>query len=236
MSKQFLAVLLAIIIIFVGIITISGHKSAKTTASSSSATPSSHVEGTSSTGVKLVEYGDYECPYCGEYFPAVKQVQSDYNNLISFQFRNFPLVNVHQNAFAGARAAEAASLQNQFWQMHDLLYENQDTWSASNDPTTYFDQYATALGLNVKQFDTDYASSKVNDTINADMAVGNKLGIDGTPTFYLDGTQIQVADSEAAFEKVINTEITKKDPSATNLPGASTAASTSAGTTAQTKQ
>jgi protein-disulfide isomerase len=235
MSKQFLAILAAIVIVFIGIFAFTGHKSK--TDSSTSTKPTNHVEGTSSTGVKLVEYGDYECPYCGEYFPVVKQVQTDYASLISFQFRNFPLVSIHQNAFAGARAAEAAALQNQFWQMHDLLYENQDAWSTASDPSTYFDEYAKQLGLNINQFDTDYASSQVNNSINADMQAGNALSIEGTPTFFLDGKQIQVTDTEAAFQKVINAEILEKDPSATNLPTSSAATTTTtSGTTAQTQK
>lgn len=203
MSKQFWGVVVVIILIFVGIFALSGKKSDTTSSSGSTAGLSQHVEGNLKSNVSLVEYGDYECPYCGQYYPTVKAVETEFNDQIKFQFRNFPLVSVHQNAFAGARAAEAASLQNKFWEMHDVLYENQDAWSTASDPTTYFKQYATELGLNTTQFQTDYASSKVNDVINADMAEGNKLNIQGTPTFYLDGKQIQVANTTASFEKVI---------------------------------
>ena len=128
-----------------------------------------HVEGNTKSGITLVEYGDYQCPFCGQYFPIVKQVQAEFNDQIAFQFRNFPLVSVHQNAFAGARAAEAAALQGKFWEMHDLLYQNQSQWSEGGDPTSFFKQYALQLGLNVDQFNKDYASTKVNNAINADM-------------------------------------------------------------------
>jgi protein-disulfide isomerase len=161
---------------------------------------------------------------------------------MTFQFRNFPLVSIHQNAFAGARAAEAASLQGKFWQMHDLLYEENEqyystneapgTWVGASDPTTYFDQYAQELGLNVAQFKTDYASDKVNNLINADMAEGNKLNIQGTPTFFLDGKQIQVGESAAAFQQVINAAIAQKTKSG-SAASTSTPA-TSSGKTAQT--
>ncbi|HEY5442326.1 MAG TPA: thioredoxin domain-containing protein [Candidatus Saccharimonadales bacterium] len=228
MSKQFLAILAAIILIFAGIIVFS-NKSSNTTSGKSTGTLTQHIEGQGKAGITLVEYGDYECPFCGQYFPTVKQIQTEYNQQLFFQFRNFPLVSIHQNAFAGARAAEAAAMQNKFWQMHDLLYENQTQWSTASDPTPYFNQYAQALGLNVTQFKTDYSSNKVNDLINADMAEGNKLNITGTPTFFLDGKQISVGNTASSFEALINAEIAKKAGKASSAP-------TSAGTTDQTKK
>jgi len=171
-----------------------------------------------------VEYGDYECPYCGEYYSTVKQIEAEYNSQITFQFVNFPLESIHPNAFAGARAAEAANLQGQFWQMHDLLYqqnqiyydsnEQEATWVGASTPLTYFDAYAKELKLNVKQFNTDYNSDKVNDLINNDLDKGNKLGIDATPTFYLDGKKVSPANSVSAFQSLINTAIKQKTASA----------------------
>ena len=212
MSKQFLAIIAVVIIVFVGVFALNGHNKSNTSnkSSSGSGKPTNHVEGKGSSGVTLVEYGDYQCPYCEQYYPIVKQVASDYIDQIYFQFRNFPLISVHQIAFAGARAAEAASLQGKFWQMHDLLYDNQSQWSEAKDPTTYFHQYAQQLGLNVSKFESDYASNQVNDAINADLAVGNKLNIQGTPTFFLDGKQIQVTASVDSFETQIKAAIAKK--------------------------
>lgn len=216
MSKQFLAVIAVIVIVFIGIFALSNKPSGSKGSSSGA---SNHVEGLGQDHVKLVEYGDYQCPYCGEYFPTVKQVVQEYNKQITFQFRNFPLVSIHPNAFAGARAAEAASLQGKFWQMHDLLYEengvyynsNQtaSTWINASDPLTDFDQYAKELGLNVTTFNQDYSSDAVNNTINADMNEGNSLNIQGTPTFFLDGKEIQVNDTVGAFQTLINAAIAK---------------------------
>lgn len=237
MSKQFLAVIVVIILAFAGIIFVSNHKSNSGSKSSSSTAPTEHVEGQGSTGVKLVEYGDYECPYCGQYYPIVKQVVAQYSKQIYFQFRNFPLVSIHQNAFAGARAAEAAAMQNKFWQMHDLLYESQNQWVSASDPTQYFNQYAQQLGLNLAKFKQDYASSKVNNLINADMAAGNKLNIQGTPTFFLDGKKISVGESVSDFQKLINAAIAKKTGNSSS-PASSTPSSsgTTSGTTSQTKK
>ena len=218
MSKGFLAVIAVIILIFVGIFAFGGNKSdnGKSSSGSKTGTPTNHIQGQGKSGVTLVEYGDYQCPYCEQYYPVVKQIQQAFNDQIFFQFRNFPLINVHRNAFAGARAAEAAGLQDKFWQMHDMLYENQSQWSESSDPTSFFKQYAQQLGLNVTQFQKDYASSQVNDLINADVAAGNKLGVQGTPTFFLNGKQIEVNANAGSFEKQIKDAIAKKSSSTQN--------------------
>lgn len=218
MSKQFWGVIVAVILVFVGIFALTGHKSGNSNGSGSTGTLTQHVEGQGKSGVTLVEYGDYECPYCGAAFPVIKQAVSDLNSQIFFQFRNFPLTNLHKNAFAGARAAEAAALQGKFWQMHDLLYQNQDPngasgWVASSDPLDqYFVNFASQLGLNVAQFKQDYNSDKVNNLITSDMAEGNKLGITGTPTFFLNGKQVTLPYPQGAqaVEQVINAAIAKK--------------------------
>jgi protein-disulfide isomerase len=233
MSKQFWGVIVVVILALVGIFVLSGNKSGSSGKSGGSSSSTSaltqHIEGQGKSGVTLVEYGDYECPFCGQYFPTVKQIEAEYDQQIHFQFRNFPLISIHQNAFASARAAEAAGLQGKFWEMNNLLYENQSQWSSASDAPPIFNQYAQQLGLNLAKFKSDYSSDKVNNLINADMAEGNKLNIQGTPTFFLDGKQIQVANSVPTFEKLINAEIAKKASGNSSAP-----APTSAGTTSQT--
>ncbi len=212
MTKQFWAVIVVVVLIFVGFFAFSGKSSKTTSKSNNSSKLSQHVIGNSPTGVTLVEYGDYQCPYCEQYFQTVKQVQAAFINKVKFQFRNFPIVNAHPNAFAAARAAEAASLQNKFWEMHDALYTNANwqVWTEASDPTPYFNQYAKQLGLNITQFKSDFASSRVNDVINADAAEGTRLGVEGTPTFFLNGKKIDIANSFSAFEKVLNDAINQK--------------------------
>lgn len=216
MSKQFLAVLAAIVVIFVGILLITNHSGS----GGSSGTLTQHKEGQGKSGITLVEYGDYECPYCGQYYSVLNQVVQEYNQQITFQFRNFPLTQIHPNAFAGARAAEAAGLQGKYWQMHDLLYQanveyynSGDTiasWISAPDPQSDFDTLAKQLNLNVAKFNSDYQSSKVNNFVDADLSYGNKLGIDATPTFYLDGKKISPTESLASFQKFINSAIAQK--------------------------
>jgi len=210
MSKQFLAVLAIIVLGFVGIFTLNHHKAGAPSQSSSSQ-PTNHITGTGSKNVTLIEYGDYQCPACGAYYPLVKTITEKYKNDIFFQFRNFPLIQIHPNAFAGARAAEAADKQGKFWEMHDMLYEQQKTWSAGNNAKTYFDQYASQLNLDITKFDQDYASDEVNDLINADIKAGQALGADSTPTFVLDGKKLdQNPTDQASFEKLIDDAIAAK--------------------------
>jgi protein-disulfide isomerase len=205
MDKRFWGVIVAIILIFFGIIAFSNKDKG------ASGSPSNHTTGKNSKSVTLVEYGDYQCPACEQYYPVVKQVIAKYKDDIKFQFRNLPLTQIHPNAFVGARAAEAASLQNKFWEMHDLLYDNQTTWSEASNPSDYFNEYATQLGLNVDQFKKDYASSAVNSTINADIDAFNKTGAaTQTPTFFLDGKRIDTDSNLASFEKLLDAEIAKK--------------------------
>ncbi|HSX33092.1 MAG TPA: thioredoxin domain-containing protein [Candidatus Saccharimonadales bacterium] len=217
MSKSFWAVIAVIVVVFGGILFISGHKAAAPGSNGASVTK--HLEGSNKTGVLLQEYGDYQCPFCGEYYPVVKAVAQKYNDQIQFQFSNLPLIQIHQNAMAAAHAAEAAGLQGKFWEMHDLLYANQTTWSESSSAASFFDQFATSLGLNLTQFKSDEASDKVNNTINADVDAFMKTGNqESTPTFFLDGKKINPAfdatksvdQNVALFSTYIDAEIAKK--------------------------
>jgi len=226
MDKRFLGILGMIIIIFIAIFAISqnSNNSSGGGNNSSGGQVTKHIEGKGQKGVTLIEYGDYECPICEAYYQPLKQVAAQYNNDIYFQFRNLPLTAIHQNAFAGARAAEAASLQGKFWQMHDKLYENQNSWVSSSTPLDIFTQYAQQIGLNVSQFKNDYASNAVNDSINADISEFDKTHQEkATPTFFLDGRYIANTDlvdaqtgapSVDKIGAVIKAEIDKKNTSA----------------------
>lgn len=229
MSKQFLAII-AVIIIALGGVFFLTNKNSNTNKSSSNVSATNHVEGATSSSVKLVEYGDYECPYCGRFYPYVKQAVDSYKGKIQFQFRNLPLTSIHRNAFAGARAAEAASKQGKFWEMHDKLYENQDPnaasgWVASSDPLNdYFVDFARQIGLNTTTFKTDYASSAVNDSINADITAFKKTGLDeSTPTFILNGKHITPGYSVTDFTKAFDTALNSASKSkSTTTPTTST--------------
>ena len=224
MDKRFLGILAGLVIIFGGIFVVTQHssnKSSGTNSSGSTAQATSHITGSGAKNVTLVEYGDYECPICGEYYLPLKQAYTQMSNDIYFQFSNLPLSQIHPNAFAAARAAEAADLQGKFWPMHDKLYENQNTWASASDPLGIFKTYAKDIGLDVNKFTTDYSSSTTNDRINADLAAFTKTGQEqATPTFFLDGKVLKNSDlsnpqtgapDPAKITAVLNAEIAKKN-------------------------
>lgn len=203
MDKRFWGIIIAIIVVFSGIVLLS-HRNSNGT-NSSNVQPSNHLTGKLDSKVKLIEYGDYQCPPCALYEPIVEQVIAKYSDKITFQFRNLPISQIHQNAFAAARAAEAASDQNKFWEMHNLIYKNQDNWKDSNNAGSIFEGYATELGLNLTQFKTDFASSATNDRVNADLNEFDKTGFEkATPTFILNGKKITPDPTLDSFSKILD--------------------------------
>jgi protein-disulfide isomerase len=143
-----------------------------------------HIQGPSEAPVTLVEYGDYECPYCGAAYPIVKQVQSRMGDRLRFVFRNFPITTAHPHAEQAAEAAEAAAARKKFWEMHDLLYENQQHLEQSD-----LRRYAEQLGLDGREFDEELASHAHADRVREDFMSGVRSGVNGTPTFYINGVR-----------------------------------------------
>src|SRR5215831_3480070 len=139
-----------------------------------------------SSPVVLEEYGDYQCPPCGQLYPDLKEIEKEYGNQVQIVFHHFPLMKIHKNALSAAHAAEAARNQNKFWEMHDLLYRNQKDWSELADPRSVFESYAKQLGLNLETFDRDLGSNQIDQKISADIQRGTAQGVSGTPTVFLD--------------------------------------------------
>lgn len=151
-----------------------------------------HVFGNRDSKVVLVEYGDFQCPGCGAAHPIVKPLSEKYQDQMAFVFRNFPLPSLHPNAKAAAAAAEAAGLQGKYWEMHNKLYENQSAWEglASDVRTDFFASYARELGLDDTQFKQDMSSAAVRKKLDYDRALANKVNVTQTPTFFLNGENI----------------------------------------------
>lgn len=152
-----------------------------------------HVIGKADSNIVVIEYADFQCPGCTAAFPQIKAVTDSYKSSIAFVYRNFPLTSAHQHAFAAAATAESAGLQGKYWEMHDMLFQNHETWSVVTpaERDTIFEGYASQLGLNLTQFRSDLSSQKVADKINTDRALGTKSGVDSTPTLYLNGAKIE---------------------------------------------
>ena len=145
-----------------------------------------HVQGPADAAVTLLEYGDYECPFCGAAYPIVKQVQETMGERLRFVFRNFPITTAHPHAEQAAEAAEAAAAQGQFWPIHDLLYENQ-----RHLETDDLIAYASRLGLDVPRFQRELADHVHAARVREDFMSGVRSGVNGTPTFYIDGERYE---------------------------------------------
>jgi len=168
------------------------------------------VRGNASSSVQLIEYSDFQCPACTSYYPILKQVEAQFGDKVAFIYRHYPLYQIHANADMAARASEAAGKQGKFWEMHDKLFENHDKWADLLDPTSAFVGYATDLGLNVSQFKTDLDSAEVKQAVADDYVRGQKIGVEGTPTFVLNGVKIQNPTSVEAFAAVLSTALIGK--------------------------
>jgi protein-disulfide isomerase len=143
-----------------------------------------HIQGPADAAVTLVQYGDYECPYCGAAYPIIKEVQARMGERLRFVFRNFPITTSHPHAEQAAEAAEAAATQGRFWQMHDLLYENQRRLRDQD-----LRAYAEKLRLDLELFDQELADHVHAERIQEDFMSGVRSGVNGTPTFYINGVR-----------------------------------------------
>jgi protein-disulfide isomerase len=141
-----------------------------------------HIEGPPDAPVTLVEYGDFQCPYCGDAYRIVEEVRSRLGDRMRFVFRHFPITTAHEHAEHAAEAAEAAAAQGKFWPMHAVLYEHQ-SHLADED----LRRYAAQIGLDVDRFDDDLAQHAYADRVREDFMGGVRSGVNGTPSFFIDG-------------------------------------------------
>ncbi len=150
-------------------------------------------KGNLNSKVVVTEFGDFQCPACqtieeslnASFFPK-------YGDKVKFVFKHFPLTQIHKNALSSAYAAEAAALQGKFWEMHDLLYKNQDAWSELSNPQPKYNEYAAQIGLDVTKFKNDVAASAVKSVVNTDKKLGEDLKLPGTPSFFVNGNYIEL--------------------------------------------
>jgi protein-disulfide isomerase len=168
-----------------------------------------HAVGDARAPVVLEEFGDFQCPPCGSLHPVLKVMEQEFGPNLRVIFRNFPLVPAHQYALAAARSAEAAGMQGKYWEMHDLIYENQKSWSNAFDVRPIFEGYATKIGLDVEKFKRDQSSETVAQRIAQDQKRGHSMGVQGTPTVFMNGREVPF-ESLLVPDKlrlVINTEL-----------------------------
>ncbi len=170
----------------------------------------SYSTGPADAAVTLIEFGDFQCPACGQAEPIVEQIRQEYaDKSFRFVFRNFPLT-IHPNAPVAANAAEAAGAQGKYWEMHDALYTNQTAWSNVSDPTSQFVQYAKEAGVkDLNKFENEVKASAYTTKIRADQKDGATLGVNVTPTFYLNGQKMEGTQSYDTLKQKIDELLAK---------------------------
>jgi len=164
-----------------------------------------HAQGSADAPLTLVEYGDYQCPYCGAAYPVVKHLQKKLGENLRFVFRNFPLNEAHPYALLAAETAEAAALQGKFWEMHDLIYEHQADLGPEIIPA-----WAKQVGLDLKKFAIDIQQSAINKRIKEDRQSGIRSGVNGTPTFYINGIRYDGPPDFNSMLEVLESELSTR--------------------------
>lgn len=169
-----------------------------------------HIRGAEDAQVTIIEYGDFQCPHCANAKPELDQILDDFSGDVRLVYRHFPITNIHPHARAAARASEAAAQQDDFWAMHDLLFARQEDWS--NDPNAQetFADYAEQLGLDMEQYRSDFEAAAAK--VDHDSQTAQQLGVQSTPTFYLNGEQVEGSTDE--LRQRIEAELNDEPPQA----------------------
>lgn len=177
----------SLVIAFVAVVIFlwSGENPASVNVAEQTVTPSR------TTVVTVEEFGDYLCEPCAQLRPGLKEIKQQFGPSLNLIFRNLPLSNMHKNAFAAAEAAEAARMQNRFWEMHDLLYQNQALWKNEKRPRTMFLKFAGDLGLDTARFERDMDNEQVRFRIEADRDAALRMDIKATPTIVINGRKLR---------------------------------------------
>lgn len=168
------------------------------------------TKGKKDAKVTLIEYADFQCPACAAYDPIINQLLTEYADKIFYVYRMFPLTNIHPNAVIAGQAAYAANKQGKFFEMDDILYENQKKWATLSDPRGTFNDYARDLKLDVVKFQKDMESDEAKNYVKESEAKALAEGMNSTPTFVVNGVKIQNPQSYEDFKKIIDDELNKK--------------------------
>ena len=161
-----------------------------------------HIQGNRHAMIELVEYGDYQCPHCGHAYPIIKAIQQKFGSDLKFVFRNFPLSEVHPQARIAAIATEAANMQGRFWEMHDVIFENQKNLLGRS-----LTEYARRIGLDTDQFEDDLKNNVHAEKVQADFESGLRSGVNRTPSFFINGEKYDGNWEEEAFSDYLENKI-----------------------------
>jgi len=168
---------------------------------------SDNTKGNPDADVVLIEYSDFQCPACASYRPILSDFMDEYGDKVHLAFRHFPLSSIHPNAQVAGQAAQAAAIQDKFWEMHDKLFDNQSDWSNLSDPSEKFAAYAEELGLDVEKFNTDLGSETVKNKVNDDYDSATAAGLNSTPSFILNGEKIDNPRSVEDLKELVDQQL-----------------------------
>lgn len=185
-------IVLTIILLFGGVFLLSRGENTGKIDSSILISKNAYQTNKKNAKVTIVEFGDYECPACGFYEPSIEQVLKKYGKKVNYVFRHFPLPQ-HSKAETAAEAAEAAGVQGKFFEMHSLLFKNQNEWVQSDNALGLFVSYAKRLKLDTTKFETAVKTNKFKEKINEDLSDGARINITSTPTYFLNGEKFEGA-------------------------------------------
>ncbi len=170
---------------------------------------SSPSKGPDNAPITLVEFSDFQCPYCARSAPTLKTLEKKYEGKIRFVFKHFPLTGIHNLAIGASKASMAAGEQGKFWEYHDMLMARQGEWGRSGG-NELFDKYASSFGLDMDKFASSLKSPDYGKQINQDIALGRKVGVKSTPTFFVNGVMVRGARSVDYFSRVIDFLLNEK--------------------------
>lgn len=211
MNKNFWIILAVVLVAFAGLFFLMNSDdndvSSESEADILTVQSTDYRKGAEGSSVYLIEYADFQCPSCAAVYPVTNQMYEEFGDQIEFVFRHFPLTSIHQNAMAAHRAAEAAGNQGKFWEMHDLLFERQQSWSSSTSAVSVFEGYAQELELDMDQYRTDASSESTSKAINQSVSSGLDVGVQGTPSFFLNGEQMPIPQTVDEFRELLQSAI-----------------------------
>ncbi len=185
---------------------------AATLSATDTPTDTVRVRGRDDAALQLVEFGDYQCPTCAAYHRMVSEVMRRFPADVRLEFHHFPLVSIHGNSMYASMAAEAAAEQGKFWEMHDMIFENQGIWAPSSSAASIFSSYAEELGLDMDQFGRAVRSNDAESRVLADVVRARDLSLNSVPTFFVDGRQLplNLVGDVAAWEQMVRNAIARR--------------------------
>lgn len=219
MSKNFIVILVLVVLGFVGLVLFAGgdDTTSKTSAngqeSQSVVVEDRYLTKSETATLTLREFSDFECPACVAFYPVLSEVKTEYEGRVNVAFRHFPLTSIHPKALAAHRIAEAAHNQDVFSDVHDLLYEQNQVWVSSANPSeTIYELIESAnLGVDIEQLKADAASNEVNDIVNAHIESGRERNVNSTPSFFLGDERIQ-PNSVEQFREILDEALAEAEP------------------------